>query len=268
MSRKRTAFRGVNTRRYHPKSERPFDWPKPCDSLNNVAVEMVAPTKLFTAGTGLFTPREAALYARIPVSVVSRWFFGNKSGTRVLEPELVDSDERIITFLDFVQTLAIRAIRQHHRISLEKIRSAIEVAEKEFGLRCPLARRHTTYLLGRDIQIVPQLGGDPVQVTGAARGQISLRPIVEIHLRDLGWDAQGLANSYRAFQWGTRDVSIDPTRRFGEPLVPSCNYAARVLWEAAESEGSIEAAAEAYGVEPSEVEVACRYFDHLHGAAA
>ncbi len=229
---------------------------------------MVAALDPFTAGTGFYTPREAAFYARLHPSVLGRWLFGNKSGSRVLSPQLAQSEEKIVTFLDFVQALAIRAIRQQHRISLEKIRSAIEHAEQEFELQWPLARRHTTFLLGRDIQIVPQIGGNPVQVTGRAKGQMSLRPIVEVHLRDLGWDPEGVANSYRAFWWGDREVRMNPAQHFGEPVVSSCDYSARVLWEGAESEGGIEAAAESYGVEPQDVEVACRYFDHLDGAAA
>jgi uncharacterized protein (DUF433 family) len=197
-----------------------------------------------------------------------RWLFGNKSGGRVFSPQLAASNEKIVTFLDFVQSLAIRAIRTKHRISLEKIREAIDQAEQKFSIQWPLARRHTTYLLGRDIQIVPEVGGHPVQVTGRAKGQVSLRSVVEVHLRDLGWDAEGIANTYQAFSWHDRVVQITPTHHFGEPIVPSCGHGARVLWEAAEAEGSIEAAAEVYGVEAVDVEIACRYFDHLEGAVA
>lgn len=229
---------------------------------------MIAPANLFTAGTGLYTPREAALYARLHPSVLSRWLFGNKSGDRVLAPQISENEKRVVTFLDFVQALAIRSIRQQHHISLDKIRTAIDRAENDFNVKWPLARRHTTYLLDRDIQIVPEIGGDPVQVTGKLTGQISARPIVEVHLRDLGWDAKGLANTYRAFAWDGREVRMNPTQHFGEPVIPSCDYSARALWEAAETEGGIESAAEAYGVEPQEVELACRYFDHLQLAAA
>jgi hypothetical protein len=228
---------------------------------------MVTVAEIFTAGTGLYTPREAALYARLHPSVLTRWLYGNKCGERVVSPQF-DRDQRVVTFLDFVQTLAIRAIRQQHHISLDKIRTAIDTAENTFGVQWPLARKHTTYLLGRDIQIVPEAGGNPVQVTGKGSGQQSLRPIVELHLRDLGWDAEGLAKSYRAFAWNDREVLMDPTRHFGEPLIPTCDYSARALFEAAETEGGIEAAANAYGVDSKDVEIACRYFDHLQLAVA
>lgn len=229
---------------------------------------MVAPAQIFIAGTGLYSVREAALYARLHPTVLRRWLFGNSSGERVLHPQIEQPGEKVVTFLDFVQALAVRAIRTQHQIALDKVRTAIEVAEQEFQVKWPLARRHTIYLLGRDIQIVPELNGDPVQVTGPAKGQVSLRSVVELHLRDLGWDAEGLARHYRPFLWGDREISMNPEEHFGEPVVPSCRYSARVLWEAAETEGGIEPAAAAYGVQEEEVEVACRYFDHLQGAAA
>lgn len=118
---------------------------------------VVASAQLFSAGTGLYTVREAALYARLHPTVLNRWLFGNK---RVLHPQIGSAGEKVVTFLDFVQALAVRAIRTQHKIALDKVRLAIEVAEKEFQVSFPLARRHTIYLLDRDIQIVPELDGD------------------------------------------------------------------------------------------------------------
>ena len=46
------------------------------------------------------------------------------------------------------------------------------------------------------------------------------------------FDKRGLAHSFRAFQWGNYTVSMDPAVRFGEPLIRSCGYTARALWEA------------------------------------
>ncbi len=61
---------------------------------------------------------------------------------------------------------------------------------------------------------------------------------------------------------------MHPDRRFGEPLVTSCGYTARALFESYHAEGGVAAAAEAYGVTREEVELACSYFDHLQGNSA
>lgn len=229
---------------------------------------MVADAKLFTAGTGIYTPAEAALYARINTATLNRWLFGNRMGQPVVRPQVSDAGERVVTFLDFVQAMAVRAIRVQHHIHLDKIRSAVEFAEREYGLKYPLARKHTTYLVGRDIQIVPEQGADPIQASGKSAGQIQLRPILELFMLDVGFDADNLAHRFTAFKAEGREIVMDPAVRFGEPLLSSCNYTPHVLAEAVEIEGGIKPAAVAYGVEEADIVAATRYVDHLRGVMA
>jgi uncharacterized protein (DUF433 family) len=59
---------------------------------------------------------------------------------------------------------------------------------------------------------------------------------------------------------------MNPKHRFGEPLLEGCGYTPEVLFEAAKTEGSIEAAAKAYGVSKEQVEVCVDYFDYLLAA--
>jgi uncharacterized protein (DUF433 family) len=219
-------------------------------------------------GVGIYTPSEAALYARVPAATLVRWIFGNKMGDPVLRRQLIDNrpDEKVVTFLDFVQALAVRVMRVQYQIPLDTIRKAIETARESYQVQYPLAMKHTTYLYGRDVVI--KVGDKIVQVSpGEHKHGLMLKEIVEIYMRDLSWDARGLAASYRAFSVaiGKRsyEVSMNPTVRFGEPMVSSSGYSAQALWEAATTEGSVEAAARAYGVAPEEVEVACRYYDHI-----
>ena len=94
-----------------------------------------------------------------------------------------------------------------------------------------------------------------------------MREIAEVYMSDISYDSHGLAMEYVALQRGGLRVVMNPKKRFGEPLVPS-GYTAETLWEAAKSEGSVEAAAKAYGVDRTEVELACCYFDFLQGTSA
>ena len=219
-------------------------------------------------GVGLYTPGEAALYSRLAVTTMMRWLRGENGGHAVLRPEAGADAERSVTFLDFVQLLAIHDIRTQHRLPLQKIREAVRRAEDEYQLNHPLARRHVTFLLGDEIVILPEGSEDLVQVTGRQKHQMVMRRIVEVYLKDLTFGEDGLAVAYKAFRWLDVQIEMDPKRRFGEPLVKSCGYTAQALWEAAKAEGSIEAAAEAYGVQPIEVEAAFRYFNLLEGKAA
>lgn len=218
-------------------------------------------------GLGLYTTAEAATYSRVSTGLLSRWLFGNKQGERVITPQLPDPQEKLVTFLDFVQALAIRVVRLEYRIPLPTIREAVDRASARYNLDYIFAREHTTYLYGKEIFICLPGEEDLTQVTGKLADQRAMKKIVELYLKDLGFGSDGLANKYCAFRWKDLQITMDPKQRFGEPLLP-CGHTARTMWEASKAEGGIEAAAKVYGVLVDEVELAYRYFDHLEGKPA
>ena len=105
-------------------------------------------------------------------------------------------------------------------------------------------------------------------MSGTNKDQHVLREVAEPFMKDLTFDADGLARSYRAFVANEGDIVMDPARRFGQPVVAKCGYIASVLVEAYRSEGSVAAAAETYGVGEDDVLLAIRYDDYLQGATA
>jgi hypothetical protein len=224
---------------------------------------VAAPDNLL--GIGIYTPAEAALYARAPERMVRRWFYGTTHRPAVLQPQLEDTEEKLLTFLDFVQTMAIRAIRLTYKVPLQRIREAIRLTETEYQLKYPLARRHTTYLFEHEVVI--RLGAEEyVQVSGKHKRNRLIAKVVEPYMRNLDYGPEGLANAYLAFTWNNLAVTMNPLIRFGEPLLPSCGYTAQALWDAYKAEGSVESAASAYGVKQEEVELACAFFDYLNPA--
>lgn len=220
---------------------------------------MISLVKSLRSGLGIYSPEEAAFYARIPATTMKRWIAENDVIRKAPE-------EMPITFIDFVQALAIRTIRARHRVSLQKIRAAVEAA-RERGVTDIFARRHTTYWDGHEIHVQEQ-DGNFLQLTGRNIDQKSWKPIVELYMRDLTYGEDGLACHYDAFSWKGCEIEIRPAERFGEPMMKSCGYTARVLWEACESEGSVEGAARAFGVTEVEAECAARYYDHLSNKIA
>lgn len=242
-------------------------------------------------GKGIYTPSEAAFYAREHTQTVSRWLYGSKGNPPVLTGEF-DPAERLVSFLDFVQLLAIAAIRRQYGVPLQTIHKAIEKA-KRHGVDYPFARRHKTFLFQRlepsqqdaayeadeDGNEVDDRNGREakqrrfeifisveneslVQMTGRYPGNRVMKEVTELYLTDLHFGTLGLAEQYDAFTYGDLKVTMDPKRHFGEPLTPS-RYTAEALWEAVLAEGSIDLAAKAYGVDRKEVELACKYFDYL-----
>ena len=219
-------------------------------------------------GIGIYTPAEAAYYARVDTRTMLRWVHGNQAGDPVIHAQL-DDDERTITFLDFVQALAIRAIRIKHKISLQKIREAVEHAQEKYHVEFPFAMRHRTYLFQKEIIIDLPDRLALVQITpGKHQDQMVMPEIAEPYLSDLSFSEDDLAVAFRAFEHGGRTITIDPHRRFGQPIVEGSGYSVQALLDAYQSEGSVESAARAYGVQPEDIFVALHYQDHLWGTIA
>lgn len=186
-------------------------------------------------------------------------------GERVISK--VADEEKTLNFLDFVQALAVRTMRNEYKIPLPKIREAISLAEKDYGQTHIFARPHKTVLFGKDILITLDGLPGPLQLTGKNPHQITIRPVVEMYLRDLSYDENGLANLFTAFKYANQRVIIDPAVRFGEPYVPDCGYSAQTLRDAVISEGGVREAAKAFDVHEDAVEVAYRYYESLKTAA-
>lgn len=225
-------------------------------------------------GLGIYSAAEAALYARVSTRLMARWVFGERDSKSVIKSELPETSERVVTFLDFVQVLAIREVRNRHRLSLQKIRQGIEEAKTRYGIEHPLAQQHTIYLLSDGMgkghgEMVIQLPGRGAegpdglaQLTGRNKGNRVMEKVVEMFLADLHFEAgTGRASRYVPMTYKGAQVVLDPRRRFGEPIVEPGGYTAETLWDATNAEGGIDQAAEAYGVGVDEIMVANRYYD-------
>lgn len=152
---------------------------------------------------GVYSRSEAAFFARVPVSTLNRWFYGNKQGERVVEPSFEDH-ERIVSFLDFVTALAIRNCRVGYKISMPKIREAIQRAKEDFSLDYPLAMRRTLFYSEavETLFIVPPGKEEFYKITGKDRNQQHFTKVVEMFVDDLGFDADGLAKHFDIFTQG------------------------------------------------------------------
>jgi uncharacterized protein (DUF433 family) len=213
-------------------------------------------------GTGLYTLSEAAKYARMSPITLSRWFKGDGYCERVFSLE----ESKVINFLDFVQALAVRNLRLHYKVPLQKIRDAVDRAAKEFNITHPFAHEHTTYLFEKEIWIQPA-GKEIVQISGKQHHQSGFTAVIEGFYKDISFNPKtGFADKYRAYHRGDHEIVMNPKMRFGEPILDNCGYTPEALFEAAKTEGSIESAAKIYGVSKEQVEICVEYFDYLEAA--
>jgi uncharacterized protein (DUF433 family) len=234
---------------------------------------------------GIYSPSEAALYARVTTSLMNRWIFGNKQGSAVISPQIGTPEEKDVTFLDFVQALAIRRIRKEHpAISLQTIRDAYVRAKEEFETPYPFALDSTRIgLFGPPDDPKKQViwlcvGEDEegtkkyFQLTGKKHHNQMIGEVVRSYAYRLVFDeTTKLARKYLAFptvKKAPEFIVMDPQVRFGEPFFESCGYTARTLYDAYVSEGSPARAAKVYGVTTEQVELAMEFFDYLSPSAA
>lgn len=233
---------------------------------------MVAPASKL--GVGLYTPADAATFARVQTRLLNRWLFGTQDSDSVVDPEIGNSDDKIVSFLDFMQVLSIRAIRDHEKIPLTKIREAVHVAEEEYGVEYPFARRHKIFLRsdfaksghGEIVIKVPSTESGKekyVEVSGRHRHNQVMHEIAESFMSDVSYNSEGVAERFVPFTWRDKRIVMDPKLRFGEPIIEGAGYSPRTLWEAIRIEGSVSNAAREYGVEEDDVLFAERYRDHL-----
>jgi hypothetical protein len=223
-------------------------------------------TPVHFLGKGMYTPSEAAMYARVTPQLMARWVHGSDAGSPVVRPEYSGDEDRTVSFLDLIQAMAIRAIRQEKGASLRAIRQAVEFAATQ-GVEYPFARKHTTYLFNGEIKIdVPGTG--LMDASGPQRHQLNMKKILEVYLKDVGFGPEGLAINYTAFEEGGIKILMNPGYKFGEPVVMPGGHTAWTLWEACLSEGGIAEAASAFHVSEKEVEIAYKYVDIVRPATA
>jgi hypothetical protein len=186
-----------------------------------------------TYGAIALSPEEAAHYARVQTRTMQRWVFGDAASDAVIGSQLAKSgeSEKLVTFLDFVQVLAIRQVRlKEKKFPLPRIRKACERATNDHGIEYPLAAKdHCIFLFGpKDkpllCEMVIHFGQDDLgkdrylQLTGRKAGNLVLSEIAEPFMRRIRFGESKWAEEYTAFETDAGRIVMDPHKRFGEPF--------------------------------------------------
>lgn len=231
---------------------------------------MVATSKTDKLGIGLYTPSEAARFAKLRTQTINRWLFGDKKGEPALRPQLGESrqGDRVVTFCDMIQSVAVRQMRtseKGQRISLDHVRRVVDECESA-GITYPLARRHTLYWYSS--RLILKIGDDYYGTTTSVdKQQKYLNPIIEPFLTEVEFGQDDLVATWNPLEFQNYRISLSADRRFGMPTVEPVGVLASALVDAVESEGSIDAAAESFDVTCEAVRIALKYDEFLSSAA-
>ena len=209
---------------------------------------------------GLYTFREASLYANIPISTLRYWFIGAKGRPPVRKAVVDDGGMSYITFQDFIEAVAIRHIRTKFELPLSRIREAVIETMKVYSVEYPFSdSRHGIAIDQKNLHIFLNGIKNPVQLSGKNRRQTSLGSVVDQFMKHLRFDANGKVYEFIAANYGSKVITLNPNIMFGSPRVSQVPYSAITLWRARNTEGNVENVARIYDVETQSVVASCKY---------
>lgn len=213
-------------------------------------------------GVGVYSPSEAAMYIRVRPDQLMGWLYGSSRTRPVLEAQFAHHRE-MVSFLDMVQAMAIRAMRREE-VPLPRIRQALEYLKKRHPeVKFPFAQEHKTFIIEPRKQLailLPEDDADHVlEVSGKHRGQYVHARMLDEYLKKLRFGPDSLAVRFIPMERGKHKVVLDPLIRFGQPRVEPSGLLVETLVEAARNEGSIERAAWWYEVDEQDVRLALDY---------
>lgn len=197
---------------------------------------------------------EAAHYLRLPVTTLRSWVRGRKyptsEGNQFFQPviELPDDGQNLLSFINLVEIHVLDAIRCDHRISLHKVRVAIDFIKEELASDHPLAY-HKLETDGLDLFVEEY--GQLINVSQA--GQLAIRNLLQAHLRRIDRDSAGYALRLYPFTRKRlqlieepKAIVIDPRISFGRPVLAGTGIPTAIIAERYKAGEAIGALADDY----------------------
>lgn len=125
-----------------------------------------------TEGLGVYSIAEAARYAKMPAATIRSWFFP-ASNRPLRRGDIDSSEEKALSFLDFVEALAVWSLRVDYGVSLGTIRKAINFAQEEYKVGHIFAHKDHRTLIDphRQLHIIFPGEEGPVKMGGKAQAR-------------------------------------------------------------------------------------------------
>ena len=209
---------------------------------------------------------EAAHYLGIPVSTLQSWVYGYPYTTRIgrqrfkplIEVPPGEKGHRLLSFMNLVEAHVLDAIRRQHRISMPKVRRALDYLQAKLPSKHPLADRSFET---DGLNLFIQEYGNLINISES--GQLAVRELIEAHLRRIEWDLRGLPIKLFPFTRKRQAdepkvVVIDPEDAFGRPVLAGTGIQTASIADRYKAGESIEELADDYHRSPSEIQDAIR----------
>lgn len=185
----------------------------------------------------VYSIKDAARYLQIPSSTVRSWTIGTyypvQNGANFFEPPIVISQSKpyLLSFINLVEIHVLRAIRNHHKIQLDRVREALNFINQELKVAHPLA---TQKFSTDGVDLFVEHYGELIQATQVKRDKLKLA--INTHLQRIVPDERGFAMKLYPFTHSHEEnnpkiVVIDPRIAFGRSTIDGTGIATSILKE-------------------------------------
>ncbi|MFZ5875678.1 MAG: DUF433 domain-containing protein [Nitrospirota bacterium] len=204
---------------------------------------------------------ETARYLRIPVSTLKSWVVGRsypiRGGTKQFRPLIKApasaKGSLLLSFMNLVEIHVLDAIRREHKISLPKVRIALDFLRAKFPSKHPLADQE---FATNGVDLFVEKYGRLINITES--GQLAMRELLAAYLRRIERDSHGVPVKLYPFTRTRRGdepkvVVIDPEIAFGQPVLASTGIPTAVIADRLKAGESVEELAADYRRSPEEI---------------
>lgn len=222
---------------------------------------------------------EASRYQLIPAGTLRSWLFGRYYRIRGIKKfskpliELPNPEVKQLSFNNLVEAHVLRVIRLKHRITLPRVRLALDYLEQEVGVPHPLVRAEfqtdgvdlflDTMFHQNDLEEqVPD--SDRMLINASRSGQLAIRQTLQSYLKRIERDEAGLAA--RLFPFTSSEereddpkvIVIAPRISFGRPVLVGTGIPTLILAQRYKAGDSIEELAYDYNCDHIQIQEAIR----------
>lgn len=218
---------------------------------------------------GAYTFSDAARYVRAPVATVRAWFLGTKTGWGMFQPvlQLDDSKHRMLSFRNLVELHVLNSIRKRHRVTLYRVRIAIEILSAVWESKHPLAEQD---ILTDGYELFALVSGLLTNVSDYEK-QTILDEVLRAALQRIERHPAGEAR--RLFPFPTaevesaepRTIEINPSIQFGRPCLSGTGIPTEILYQRHRGGDEVDVLADDYEMPIERIREAIRFEQDLRG---
>lgn len=231
--------------------------------------EKAPPVTREVSTLGAYTFADAARYVRAPVATVRAWFLGTKTGWGQFQPvlQLDDSRHRMLSFRNLVELHVLNSIRKRHRVTLYRVRIAIEILSESWKSKHPLAEQD---ILTDGYELFARVSGLLTNVSDHDK-QILLDKVLRAALQRIERHPAGEARRLYPFPSAEvesaepQTIEINPSTQFGRPCLAGTGIPTEILHQRHRGGDEMDVLARDYEMPVERIREAIRFEQGLRG---